>query len=169
MSVRMLKEEVKQTFGIDVSMGQCRRAKKHAIELIEGTLVEHYSKLWSYGEEIRRSNPGSTVKIGVNSMPDGKTYFSNFYVCFEGLKQGWRVSCRRLINLDGCFLKGLCTWELICVVGRDANNHIFLIEWAVVCVENKENLKWFLENLRDDLGMENGFGITLMSDQHKVC
>ncbi|XP_023754652.2 uncharacterized protein LOC111903098 [Lactuca sativa] len=167
MSVRMLREEVKQAFGIDVSMGQCRRAKKHAIELIEGTLVEHYSKLQSYGEEIRRSNPGSTVKIDVTTMPDGKNYFSKFYVCFEGLKQGWRGSCRRVINLDGCFLKGLCTGELIIAVGRDANNHIFPIAWAVVCVENKENWKWFLENLKDDLGMDNGFGIALMSDQHK--
>ncbi|CAH1436434.1 unnamed protein product [Lactuca virosa] len=120
-----------------------------------------------YGEEIRRSNPRSTVKIDVNTMPDGKNYFSKFYVCFEGLKQGWRGSCRRVINLDGCFLKGLCTGELITVVRRDANNHIFPIAWAVVCVENKENWKWFLENLKDDLGMDNGFGIALMSDQHK--
>ena len=168
MSVRLLKEEVKQKFGIDVSMGQCRRAKKYAIELIEGTLVEHYAKLWSYGEEIRRSNPGSTVKLDVNSMPDGKTYFSKFYICFEGLKQGWKGSCRRVINLDGCFLKGLCSGELICVVERYANNHIFPIGWAVVCVENKENWKWFLKNLQDDLQVDDGSGITLMSDQHKV-
>ena len=118
-------------------MGQCRRARKHAIELIEGTLVDHYAKLWSYGEEIRRSNPRSTVKMDVNNMPDGKTYFSKFYICFEGLKQGWKDSCRRVINLDGSFLKGLCSGELICVVGRDSNNHIFLIAWPIVCVETK--------------------------------
>ena len=70
--------------------------------------------------------------------------------------------------MDGCFLKGPCTRELICVVGRDANNHIFSIAWAIVCVENKENWKWFLENLIDGLQLDNGFGITLMSDQHKV-
>ena len=101
-------------------------------------------------------------------MPDGKNYFSKLYLCFDGLKQGWRGSCRRVINLDGCFLKGLCSGELISAVGRDANNHIFPIAWAVVCVENKENWKWFLENLRDDLQLNDGFGITLMSDQHKV-
>ena len=101
-------------------------------------------------------------------MPDGKTYFSKFYICFEGLKQCWKDSCRRVINLDGCFLKGLCSGELICAVGRDANNKIFLIACAVVCVENKENWKWFLENLQDDLQVDDGSGITLMSDQHKV-
>ncbi|XP_023742979.3 uncharacterized protein LOC111891128 [Lactuca sativa] len=154
---------------------ECRRAKKYAIELIEGTLVEHYAKSWSYGEEIRRSNPGSTVKIDVISMPDGKNYFSKLYLCFDGLKQGWRGSCIRFINLDGCFLKGLCSGELICDVRRDANNHIFPIAWAVVCIENKENWKWFLENLRDDLQLDNGFGLLevvkeiLPTAEHRQC
>ncbi|XP_023737311.2 uncharacterized protein LOC111885278 [Lactuca sativa] len=95
VSVRLLRDEVKENFGID---------------------------------EIRRSNPRSTVKIDVNAMPDG---------------------------------------ELIVAVGRDANNHIFPIAWAVVCVENKANWKRFLENLKDDLHLEDGFGLSLMSDQHK--
>ncbi|CAI9283901.1 unnamed protein product [Lactuca saligna] len=50
---------------------------------------------------------------------------------------------------------------------RDDNNHIFPIAWAAVCVENKDNWKWFLENLQEDLHLEGGFGKTLMSDQHK--
>ncbi|KAI3511151.1 hypothetical protein L1887_18295 [Cichorium endivia] len=100
-------------------------------------------------------------------MPDGKNYFSKFYVCFDGLKKGWRSGCRRIINLDGCFLKGLCSGELLSAVGRDANNQIFPIAWAVVCVENKQNWKWFLENLADDLHLESGLSVSLMSDQHK--
>ncbi|CAI9284501.1 unnamed protein product [Lactuca saligna] len=47
-----------------------RRAKKHALTLVEGTIPENYARLWSYGEEIRRSNPGSTVKICVDLMAD---------------------------------------------------------------------------------------------------
>ncbi|CAI9299767.1 unnamed protein product [Lactuca saligna] len=52
-NVRMLREEVKIKFGIEVSMGQCRRAKQYAMSLIKGTIVENYAKLWSYGEEIK--------------------------------------------------------------------------------------------------------------------
>lgn len=137
MSVRLLREKVRKDFGIEVSMSLCRRAKKYALSLIEGTIVDHYAKLWSYGEDIRRSNPGSTMKMQVNSMPDGKNYFSKFYVCFAGLREGWRTGCRIIINLDGCFLKGLCIGELLSAVGRDGNNKIFPIAWVVVCVENK--------------------------------
>nr|KAJ0209627.1 hypothetical protein LSAT_V11C400223780 [Lactuca sativa] len=97
LNVRMLKEEVKNKFGIEVSMRQCRRAKQHAVSLVEG----------------------------------------------------------------------MCSGHLLCAVGRDGNNHIYPIDWVVVAVENMDNWKWFLENLKEDLHLESGFGKTLMSDQHK--
>lgn len=167
LSIRKLRLEVIKKFGIDVSLSQCRRARQHAINLIEGTLTEHYAKLWSYMMEIRRSNPDSTVKLDVLSIPDGKNYFSKLYVYFDAVKKGWMEGCRRVIGIDGCFLKGICQGELFCAVGRDANNHIYPIAWAVVCVENKENWKWFLDLLIEDLNLGLGDGLTLMSDQHK--
>ncbi|GKF72821.1 hypothetical protein Tco_0208935 [Tanacetum coccineum] len=95
--------------------------------------------LWSYASEILNSNPGSTCKMSVDPMPDGKNYFSRFYVCFKGLKEGWLQGCRRVICLDGCFLKTICKGELLYAVGRYGNNQIYPIAWAVVNVENKEN------------------------------
>ena len=46
-------------FGIEVSVGQRGRAKKHVLSPIEGSLIEHHARLWSYAEEIRRTNSGS--------------------------------------------------------------------------------------------------------------
>ncbi|XP_023749693.3 uncharacterized protein LOC111897972 [Lactuca sativa] len=132
MSVRL--EEVKTTFGIVVSMSECKRAKKYALSLVEGTVAKNYARLWSYGEENKRSNPGSTIKIYVDTMLDGKNYFSNIYICFATVIEGWKGGCRRIINLDGCFSKKICQGELLCALGRDANNGIFTIAWAVVCV-----------------------------------
>nr|KAJ0209809.1 hypothetical protein LSAT_V11C400172910 [Lactuca sativa] len=87
ISVKKLRVKVMAKFGIQVSMGQCRRAKKYALNLVEGNLVEHYGKLWSYGHEILRINPGLTVKLDAEYGPDGKKYFSKFYCCFQGVKQ----------------------------------------------------------------------------------
>ncbi|XP_023762712.2 uncharacterized protein LOC111911153 [Lactuca sativa] len=114
-----------------------------------------------------RTNPGSTVKIYVNVMLDSTTYFSKMYVCFKGVKDGWIVACRRVIGVDGCFLKGICRAQLLVAMSRDANNNIFLIAWVVVEVENKETWKWFLDLLLDDIEMGIGHGLTLISDQHK--
>ena len=83
---------------------------------------------------------------------------------FEGLMEG----CRRVIGVDGCFLKGICKGQLLAAIGRDANNHIYPVAWAMVAVENKESWKWFLDLLIDDIGMGVGHGLTIISDQHKV-
>ncbi|GJT09812.1 hypothetical protein Tco_0856854 [Tanacetum coccineum] len=41
------------------------------------------------------------------------------------------------------------------------------IAWAVVMVENQENWCWFLGLLHDDLNLQYGCGLTLISDSHK--
>ncbi|GKD71753.1 uncharacterized protein Tco_1325843, partial [Tanacetum coccineum] len=100
-------------------------------------------------------------------MPDRKNYFKTFYVCFNGVTQGWLQGCRRVIGLDGCFLKTICKEELLSVVGGDGNNQIYHIAWAVVDVENKENWSWFMKCLIDDLGIDVGAGLTIILDQDK--
>ncbi|GJT96723.1 hypothetical protein Tco_1092241 [Tanacetum coccineum] len=71
----------------------------------EKTVGEHYAMLRSYEKAILDSNPGSTIKLGVTVNHDDKTYFDRFYVCFAGLVDGWKAGCRKIIALDGCFLK----------------------------------------------------------------
>ncbi|GKF75523.1 multidrug resistance-associated protein 5 [Tanacetum coccineum] len=122
--------------------------------------------LRSYGKAILDSNPGSTVKLGVTVNPDDKTYFDRFYVCFSGLADGWKAGYRKIIALDGCFLKSHNQGEILVAI-RDRNNHIYPVAWAVVYVENKDNWTWFLELLKQDLGSSRGNGLTLMSDQYK--
>ncbi|GKD44081.1 multidrug resistance-associated protein 5, partial [Tanacetum coccineum] len=158
---------VMKKYKCKVSLNQCTNAKKYALTEYEKSIGEHYSMLRSYGKAILDSNPGSTVKLGVTVNPDGKTYFDRFYVCFAGLADGWKAGCRKIIALDGCFLKSPNQGEILTAIGRDGNNHIYPVAWAVVNVENKDNWTWFLELLEEDLGCNRGNGLTLMSDQHK--
>ena len=85
LKVLEFKADVEKRFFCKVSKGQCRRAKIKAQTLIEGKISDHYARLWDYAHEIRKSNPGSTVQIGVNVNPDGN-YFHRFYICFKALK-----------------------------------------------------------------------------------
>ncbi|GJU38273.1 hypothetical protein Tco_1191230 [Tanacetum coccineum] len=118
---------------------QCTNVKKYALTEYKKTIGEHYAMLRSYGKAILDSNPGSTVKLGVTVNPDGKTYFDRFYVCFTGLTDGWKSRRKKIIALDGCFLKRLNQGEILTAIGRDGNNHIYPVAWAVVNVENKDN------------------------------
>lgn len=58
---------------------------------------------------------------------------------------------------------------LLGAIGRDANNQMFPLAWAVVEGENNDSWEWFLEELRKCLGIhDGGNGWTLISDQQKV-
>nr|KAJ0193023.1 hypothetical protein LSAT_V11C800447380 [Lactuca sativa] len=89
------------------------------------------------------------------------------YTCFKAIKEGWKVGCRRVIGLDGSFLEGQYKGELLTAIGRDANNHVYPIAWVVVEIEKNPNWKWFLELLHDDLELQGGLDLCVISDQHK--
>lgn len=89
-------------------------------------------------------------------------------MCYAVLRDTWLDSCRPIFGIDGCFLKNPTKGQLLAAVGRDANNHIYPLAWAVVNVENKDNWIWFLQKLKKDLDMRNGDGFTLVSDRQKV-
>nr|KAJ0186936.1 hypothetical protein LSAT_V11C900479560 [Lactuca sativa] len=130
-------------------------------------LNEHYARIWDYFYELLRSNPGSTCKVSVINNPDGKSYFYIFYICFKALSSGRKSGCKKMIGLDGCFLKGEVKDELLTTIARDANNQVYPIAWVVVDAENKPNWTWFLELTHDDLILDGGRGLVIISDQHK--
>lgn len=168
IKLAQLADLVMLKYKCQLTPNQCSRARSWALHEYDKAIEEHYGMLWSYADELLKTNPGSTVKLGVTVNPDEVTYFDRFYTCLYGLKAGWKRGCRRVLGLDGCHLKTRCQGQLLTAIGKDGNNHIFPVAWAVVNVENKDNWSWFLELLIDDLDMQQGNGLTLMSDQHKV-
>lgn len=169
LKVKDMQAIIKHKFHCEVSWSKCYRARCRAMSIIEGKLTDHYARVWDYSHELLRSNPGSTVKVSVTVNPDQTTYFHRIYICFKAIKEGWKRGCRRVIGLDGSFLKGQCKGELLTAIGRDANNQVYPIAWAVVDIENKVNWKWFQELLHEDLDLQGGRGFCIISDQHKVC
>ncbi|GKB08905.1 splicing factor [Tanacetum coccineum] len=91
--LRTMKEDIRQTLMIDVSLGQCKRAKQTALYDHEGGLIDHYGKLWDYRQALLDSNP--------------------------------------------------------------------------VRVQNEENWSWFISLLYDDLNLNNGNVLTIISNSHK--
>ncbi|WZZ57546.1 hypothetical protein YC2023_057653 [Brassica napus] len=65
------------------------------------------------------------------------------------------------------FLKWDIKGQLLAAVGRDGDNRIVPIAWAVVEIENDTNWDWFVKRLALDLGLEDGNGFVIMSDKQK--
>ncbi|GJS69368.1 hypothetical protein Tco_0702209 [Tanacetum coccineum] len=97
-----MKTGIRDKFLINVSLGQCKRAKQRALFDYEGGLKEHYGR-----------------------------------------------------------------GELLVAMGRDANKQMYPIAWAIVKVENNKNWYWFISLIQEDLYLETGEGLTIISDFYK--
>ncbi|CAH9089809.1 unnamed protein product [Cuscuta europaea] len=164
MKVAAMKEMVMRELQCDVSLEQMKKAKSMIRKLEKGDILEEYKNLKDYKAEILRSNEGNTCIL---HLQQPTPVFERIYVCFEACKRGFLEGCRRLIGIDGAFLKSEVKGEILTAVARDANNQMFPIAWAVVGSESKATWKWFLENLRDDLAIGRGNGWAFVSDQQK--
>ncbi|GJY43331.1 hypothetical protein Tco_0431544 [Tanacetum coccineum] len=100
ISYKFMREDIKEKYIVDVSLGKCKRAKQCALYEHDGGLIEHYGKL--------------------------------FYVCFKGVKDGWLSRCRKVIGIDGYFITHMCKGKLLTAMGRDGNNQMYPIAWALV-------------------------------------
>ncbi|KAK4389584.1 hypothetical protein Sango_2295400 [Sesamum angolense] len=116
MKARGIRHEL-QKYGIDPPYMQLYRAKKKALEQIDGSYGDSYSKLPHYAEMVRRSNHGSIVKLHYNhgenddegdllsSIPIVPS-FKRIFVGLDALKKGFLQGCSPFMGFDGCHLKG---------------------------------------------------------------
>lgn len=164
LTVKELGQDIVRRYNCKVSIWKLYQAKYKAIEMLRGTVDEHYAKLRSYILELKRQDIEGKFELwtGVGAV------FKGIYIGFSGLKKGFQEGCRRVIGLDGAHLKTYLGGVLLCAVGNDPNNQMFPIAWAIVEVENQENWSWFLKILTEDLGLSTGAGTTFISDQQKV-
>ena len=164
MKLKDVTAHVYSTFNIHINKRQAQRAKLRASEVLEGTYKEQYAQLGDYCE-LYKTNPGSTAVLSVNRPhPELQPYFERFYVCLDACKRGFLSACRPFIGVDGCHLKGEFTRQLLTAVGKDGNNGIYPIAFAVVEAKTKESWTWFLSRLHEDIGGVNERRWNFMSD-----
>nr|KJB18964.1 hypothetical protein B456_003G077800 [Gossypium raimondii] len=148
MKLTEIQRRVALEMHVNVNMTRCRRAKKMVKDKLVGNFVEEFVVLCDYADELRLKNPGSTIKMAVNRVTyKSPPHFKRFYVCFEALNKCWKEGCILILRLDGCLLKGPFKSEIFFAVERDRNNQIILTT---------------------DLGMEDGYGYTIISDEQKI-
>ena len=154
--VGLIKQAVLKDFLADVSISKCKRAKSLVLNDALDGMKGEYTRVYDYQAELLRSNPGSTIVVCLNAEFEDRKVFERFYCCFDACKKGFLAGCRRVIGLDGCWFKGANNGQLLCVVGRDANNQMYPIAWAAVATETYDSWYWFLGLLQKDLNISNG-------------
>ncbi|KAK8660918.1 hypothetical protein V6N13_051824 [Hibiscus sabdariffa] len=161
-SSKSLKQDVFRDYSISVHLSKCTTAKNLALETLHGNIKEQYKKLYDYLGELRSSNPRTTTIL---KLDEG--IFKRMYICMQALKDGFKASCRPIICLDGCHLKGHYGGHLLAAVGMDADDCLYLIAFAIVEAEAESSWCWFMEILKTDLELNNSHHITFMTDKQK--
>src|SRR5579859_1343738 len=93
----VIKNHFKDAYGVSISYKKAWRARERAIQFINGSHEEAYSRL---RQEIQRSNPGSTVQLDVDPMT---SQFKCVFISFAASAMGFTY-CRPLLGLDGTHL-----------------------------------------------------------------
>ncbi|XP_051149867.1 uncharacterized protein LOC127264402 [Andrographis paniculata] len=165
-SLKSLRRKIRRDVEVDVSIHKVYRAKQHAIDLLKGDIKEQYNRLYDYCETVCKHNPGSScvLKVDRELTPP---ILQRMYVCLKPLSDGFKVVCRPIIGLDGCFLKGLYKGQLLTATTMDENNNIYPIAMAFVEVEKFDSWDWFLNLLFRDIGEAREGKWSFLSDRQK--
>ncbi|CAN6303386.1 unnamed protein product [Urochloa humidicola] len=154
-SIEAMKTTVQEEMFADVHDSKLKRAKSMVMQKALDATKGQYKMLYNYQLELLRSNPGSIVVV--RKDPNLKDLvFQRMYICLDALRKGFLAGCRKVVGLDGCFFKGATNGELLCAIGRDANNQMYPIAWAVVEKENNDSWDWFCDLLFRDLVVGDG-------------
>eukprot|EP00257_Ricinus_communis_P013302 XP_015570713.1 uncharacterized protein LOC107260779 [Ricinus communis] len=108
-------------------------AKWKALNMLRGSVQEHYAKLRGYKAELLRVDKEGRFDF----LLDEDCTFKGFFIGFNSLRKWFLKGCRPIIGFDGCFLKTFLGGALLCAVAKDGNNQMFSIFWAVVECENE--------------------------------
>ena len=73
---------------------------------------------------------------------------------------------QEILCIDGCFLKTFLGGVLLSAVGRDPNEQMYPLAWAVVEGENNESWQWFISELKKCVPHDNGKDWIVISDEH---
>ncbi|XP_048596379.1 uncharacterized protein LOC125578126 [Brassica napus] len=135
-------EQVRMLHGVHINYKQAWRVREEAQILVRGTPEDSYYNLSRWLYKITETNPGSLTYQHVDAA--GK--FKYAFVAFGPSIRGFSLM-RRVIAVDGTFLKGKFNGTLLAACAQDGNYHLYPLAFAVVDAENGASWKWFFRGL----------------------
>ncbi|KAL0345530.1 UNVERIFIED_CONTAM: hypothetical protein Sradi_4384300 [Sesamum radiatum] len=165
-NIKYVQQNVKDTFGFDISYHKAWHALKAAREEVYGTRESYVQKLPKFMTALQKSNPGTVVEwLHLDTDIPGTKILNYVFWTFRPCIEGFRY-CHNLISIVGTHLYTKYKHKLLVAVTLDANQQILLIAFALVDEESLASWRWFLEMLAKYLMLDDDDRICLISDRH---
>ncbi|KAL6129949.1 hypothetical protein ACLB2K_068331 [Fragaria x ananassa] len=154
-------KDFKRNYGIEISYYNAWKGKEMAKRDVHGDEAMSYKHLEWYVNELEKTNPGSYATLEC----DADHRFVRMFISFQGCIKGFK-HCISILALDGTHIKNKYKGHLLSAIGKNGNNGIYPLAYAIVASEDENNWTWFMENLNNIL-KDQGRIITFISDRCK--
>ncbi|KAH0653125.1 hypothetical protein KY290_031412 [Solanum tuberosum] len=113
---------------------------EHAKSNVRGTHEHGYAVINAYHYMLEVANPGSKTTL----LLDENGRFKHFFVSYAAWITDFQ-EMRKVIVVDGTFLRSKYEGVLLSAVAQDAENHIFSVAFCVVDKECDASYEYFFQ------------------------
>ncbi|KAH0661531.1 hypothetical protein KY284_026462 [Solanum tuberosum] len=132
---------------------------EHAKSNVRGTHEHRYAVLNVYRYMLEVANPGSKMALSLDENGRFKYFFISYAAWITGFQE-----MRKVIAVDGTFLRSKYEGVLLSAVAQDAENHIFPVAFCVVDKECDASYEYFFQNMRSFV--DDTDELCIISDRH---
>uniref|UniRef100_A0A0D3BCV1 Uncharacterized protein n=1 Tax=Brassica oleracea var. oleracea TaxID=109376 RepID=A0A0D3BCV1_BRAOL len=143
---------MRNDYGCEIFDSLAWDSREYAVNAVRGIPEESYGKIPKYLHMLRETNSGthSSYETGVNGR------FRYLFIAFGKSIRGFSKVMRRVIVVDGTFLKSKFKGVLLVATAIDGNSNLYPIAFGIVDSENEQSWEWFMRQLKVVVADDNG-------------
>ncbi|XP_010481178.1 PREDICTED: uncharacterized protein LOC104760023 [Camelina sativa] len=149
----------KTKFGRTPSARTIGNLIKHNYE-VRGIPEKSFAKIPNYLHMLKEANPGTHTNYDIDC--DGR--FKYLFISFGQSIRGFYKKIRKVIVVDGTFLKNKYKGVLLVATSIDGNSNLYPIAFGIADSENDASWEWFLMQLKVVIADDKD--LAFVSDRH---
>ncbi|KAG7536838.1 Zinc finger SWIM-type [Arabidopsis suecica] len=151
---------IQSEYGHELSYPQAWESREYAVNEVRGIPEKSYGKIPKYLYMLQQANPGTYTNYEVDC--DGR--FKYLFISFGQSIRRFYKSIRKVIVVDGTFLKSKYKGVMLVATAVDGNSNLYPIAFGVANSEIDSSWEWFLKQLK--ILIADDRDLAFVSDRH---
>ncbi|XP_028784192.1 uncharacterized protein LOC114740238 [Neltuma alba] len=156
-----IRRTLARDYGVKLTYKQAYRAKKKALEEIQGRLEQLYMLIPWICQRLKETD-GKTVAEWLATV---NNIFGRIFIAYGCCVEGFFSGARHILYIDGTHLSGPYKRTLLSASTYDADNELLPFAYALVNGETYEEWAWFPNMLKRIVG---AIQLTIVSNRHNA-